>query len=168
LFKSHTICDLNNFKKIYIFRNPADSLVSYAHFAGRAEGGCDNFVKKSLKTWAHQASAVHTSWNEFPDAWHLVSYERMLGETKLTLLSVFKYLGADSSNLAIDQAIKDSAKVPRINKGVGNYVSAASGQGKMALEASTLQQIEEIASPIYSKLCDAEDEQNLRKEPARP
>ena len=163
LFKSHTICDLDEFRKVYIFRNPSDSLVSYAHFAGRSEGGCDNFVCRSLKTWVHQNSAVHTAFTENPSRWHLVSYEKLLRETESTLLSTFQFLGIDYSGLAMEEAIRDSEKVPRLNKGVGNYVSASSGKGKTLLSKSTLQQIEDFALPTYSRLREAEDEQNLKK-----
>jgi len=167
LFKSHTICDLDKFRKIYIFRNPVDSLVSYAHFAGRAENGCDRFVMRSIKTWAHQTSLVHSAFSENPSAWHLISYEHLLSNTEEVLLSAFEYLGIDCSKLAIHEAIENAKNVPRFNKGVGNYVSAGAGKGKSLLSKYTLNHIEDHAYPIYSMLCAIENDQIYRKSPPK-
>jgi len=152
LYKSHTICDLENFKHIYLFRNAEDSLVSYAHFAGRSAGGCDNFVCRSIRTWAYQIQAVQSMASAYPEKWFLLSYETLLKQTKESLQAVFEWLKIERTGLQIDQSIEDARKVPKINKGVGQYIAAGSGKGKQQLESYTLELIEEHAKPAYLEI----------------
>jgi hypothetical protein len=145
------------FQAIYLFRQPADALVSSAHFAGRAATGCDHFVRRQILTFAHhlkEAEAIHMAC---PERWRLLSDETLLANPEDVLLGVFRWLGVAPVFHLRDCVLASSHAALKGTKAEQKgYVSGTSGRGHTQLSAETFAIVDSLGQPVYQRLRELE------------
>jgi hypothetical protein len=166
LVKSHNVREVAAHRIVYLFRQPEDSLLSYAHYAGRAGAGGDRFVQRQVCTWAAEAEFALERQRENPERFFLLSYERILAHTSECVDRIARRLGLeiDAANRERAIALNDFRRLkscektgdePALAPGAKFFRRGAAGAGRAELRPETMAVVERIARPVYERLCAA-------------
>jgi hypothetical protein len=166
LIKSHNVREVSDHIVVYLFRRPEDSLLSYAHYAGRAGAGADRFVLRQVRTWAAEAEFALSCHRKDPARFFLMSYEQMLEQTSRSVAEIADWLGMQIDPVHRQHAIAlndfrrlKSAEGRDRHAGVaagGSFFRrGAAGAGGAELEKKTLAAVDVYARPTYEQLLDA-------------
>jgi hypothetical protein len=168
VIKSHNVREVADHEVVYLFRQPEDALLSYAHYAGRAGAGGDRFVLRQVRTWAAEAEFALTRHFENPERFFLMSYERMLERTAESVRLIGERLGCqiDAANRERAIALNDFRRLkscekpgdePALAPGSKFFRRGAAGAGRAELRPETLAAVERHARPVYERLREAAD-----------
>jgi len=166
VIKSHNVREVADREVVYLFRQPEDALLSYAHYAGRAGAGGDQFVFRQVRTWAAEAEFALACQRAHPERFFLMSYERMLAQTSESVARIAQRLGLEIDAANRERAIalndfrrlKSCEKVgdePALAPGAKFFRRGEAGAGRAELRPETLAIVERHARPVYEELCAA-------------
>lgn len=157
MFKSHNISNLLSRRHIYLFRQPTDALVSYAHLAERGGSNCDEFVCERLLSWIWHVESARIAALSKPENWLLISYERLLVNTESCLEETFRFLGMSPSSVDIPGALAVKRVIPS-RPSEGGYVSATVGKGKAHVSREVWKLVQTHALGSYKAIARVENE----------
>lgn len=168
ILKSHNIADLLGRRMVYIFRDPADSLVSYYHFfrkigeeAGPAD--LDKFTLRYLPAWVDHLELAEWQQKKYPAQTCLVTYEQMHEAPLESLEKAVRFLGLSAPRELLASAVEKNrfAQVQAREAGTGAeparkadcfFRKGRTGTAVEELSPETLEQIEAKAGPLYRRL----------------
>lgn len=165
LLKSHNIRDLRGFRMVYLFREPADAIVSYYHLRARkgnapASLSLGQFCGATLGDWCEHVRLGLEQRAAFPERTLLVAYEQMKNDPAGTLRSVVDFLGWPAVNAQITIAVeacdfeqlraREQQRKPQIAQ-KQFFRKGRIGGGAEELSPELLSRIERVAGPIYAK-----------------
>lgn len=165
LFKSHNLADLRGRRFVYVFRDPADALVSFWHFHLRqgkvAEGAkvLDRFCQTMLGGWCNHMEMALAAREARPTDVHLVSFEMLLRDTRRELGRVTTFYGLPANEDVLFQAVERNAhgnlraKEQAMPKKGGElfFRVGRSGSGREELSAEIMAMIGERAAPLFER-----------------
>jgi hypothetical protein len=167
ILKSHNVQDLGGRKIIYIFREPADALVSYYHFhlCELPEGATlpesiEEFCRRMLPEWMEHVSLAVAEYERSPGDCQFVSYGQLHENTVETLrrMAEFCSLPSRDETLALSaernsfEAMKKAAKPSRPDfRMEGFFRRGVRGSSRDELSEAFLAEIEQQAGAIYSR-----------------
>lgn len=167
VIKSHNVREVCAHEVVYLFRRPEDSLLSYAHYAGRAGEGADRFVIRQVRTWAAEAEFALDCHRENPGRFSLMSYERMLERTSESAGLIAERLGMRIAAAHLERAIElnDFRRLASFEQQAGVKAKLApageffrrggEGSGRSELRRETIEIVRTKAQPTYERLCEA-------------
>jgi hypothetical protein len=166
IFKSHNLRDLRGRRIVYIFREPADTLISYFHFHIREKmnpdlvaRGPDAFCREMLPGWCEHVRMALDEFAAAPSRMLLVSYEMLTRDGVRTLGVITRFLGLRADEALFPAAIEQSKFENLRAKEAQNpqnpeeffFRKGRAGTGREELTARTLQIIAESANPVYDR-----------------
>jgi hypothetical protein len=164
IFKSHNLRDLRGRRIVYIFREPADTLISYFHFHVRGKiepalvaQGPDAFCQAMLPRWCEHVNMALDEIAVAPSRMLLVSYEMLTQDGARALGAITRFLGLKADEAVLTAAIEQSkfenlqAKEAQNPKNPKEFFfrKGRAGTGREELTAKTLHVIAAEANPIY-------------------
>jgi estrone sulfotransferase len=165
LWKSHNIRDIRGHYMVYLFRVPADAVVSYYHLASAKVGAetlpaFDSFCTTAARQWKEHAALGLEQKARYPDRTMFVSYERLQENTALQLRRVTDFLDLDPDDTQIAGAVEMCAferlrereynKNPRL-KEREFFRKGRVGGGAEELKPRVKQIVEDVAMPYYER-----------------
>lgn len=165
IFKSHDLASVASQPILYLFRNPADALVSYYHFHKRqpelrhmAQGSCDDFSLSKIPEYKAHLSAAIQIKERNPSKVHMLSYESLHLNPISGLSEVMAFLKVDIPEPVIVQAVDHCQfEAYQKNEQVRQDTSerfmrvGKPGTGQTELSYQTLQRIESELLPLYEE-----------------
>jgi hypothetical protein len=162
LIKSHNLREVRGHRMVYLFRRPEVALVSYAHYAGRAQGGADRFVLRQLRTWAGEGELALAMLEAAPAASCFIAYEDLVADPSACVARLARHLELDFGTAEIEHALevmnfrrmKDSERSGhRVEPSAGSFfrrgeTALSSGD----LRAESLEAVNRLAWPVYERL----------------
>jgi hypothetical protein len=166
ILKSHHLEKLGGFRMLYIFRNPADTLVSYYHFHRlqnakyhQMREGLAPFCEYMLEGWCAHVECALGYLARTPDETLFISYESLAKNGHETLTRAASFLGIDATPAVIAKALERNAfarlreKEERRHAGATEFFFRKGQIGSAAgeLDSATHTRIMERANPVYEK-----------------
>jgi len=163
LLKSHNIQDIRGHRMVYLFRVPADAVVSYYHLACAKEGAAtlpsfDSFCTIAARQWSEHAALGLEQHAEYPSKTIFVSYERLQENTSVQLRRVTNFLELNPTDLQIAEAVETCAferlrereytKNPKLRRREF-FRKGRVGGGAEELKPRVKRLVEDIAMPYY-------------------
>ncbi len=165
VFKSHDLAGVANQPILYLFRNPADALVSYYHFHKRqpelrhlALTSCDAFCLSKLEEYrAHLGTAIKLKERN-PSRMHMLSYESLHLDPISGLSEILAFLKAVVPESVIVEAV-DHCEFDAYQKSEKTRTDTSErfmrvgkpGTGHTELSYATLQTIESELLSLYEE-----------------
>ena len=165
VFKSHDLAGVANQPILYLFRNPADALVSYYHFHKRqpelrhlALTSCDAFCLSKIEEYrAHLNTAIKVKECN-PSKMHMLSYESLHLNPISALSEVMAFLQADVPESILVDAV-DHCQFDAYQKSEKTRTDTPErfmrigkpGTGHTELSYATLQTIESELLSLYEE-----------------
>lgn len=168
IFKSHNIAGLLGRRMVYLFRDPADALVSFYHFEQRRvalDGAApmastpDEFCRRLMADWCEHLRLALAQRADFPGRTHFTTYEALQGDPASTLRRIADFLGIASTEGQLATAI-ERCSFTRLKAREQELDAAAPGQpffrrgrvgsGSEELQAATVAEIRRIGGPLYA------------------
>ena len=150
----------------YLFRQPADSLVSYFHYLVRQKAlpngdrrRPDEVCLWLLPTWLTHLQLALENQAAFPDRTLFASYEMLLEDGLGTLCTIARFYGLNPSDEVLQTALdrnsfsKLRSQEEKAPGDVQNFFfrKGRRGSGQEELKPRTVRKIEQAALPLYSK-----------------
>ena len=166
IFKSHNLRDLRGRRIVYIFREPADALVSYFHFHVREKiepelvaQGPDDFCRAMLPGWCEHVRMAFEEYAVTPSRVLLVSYEMLLRDGIRALGAITHFFGLMADEAVLATAVERNrfenlrAKEEQNPRHPEEFLCRKGriGTGREELTVQTLQAIAAKARPIYDR-----------------
>jgi len=163
LLKSHNIRDLRGRRMIYLFRRPADALVSLFHLRTRkrdlpAHTSLEEFCREALPDWCEHMRLGLEHFAAFPGRTHLIAYEQLKADAPATLWRVARFVGLETSDGVIAAAVeacefehlraREQGRKPLI-AAKGFFRKGTVGGGAEELDPELLEEIERVAGGLY-------------------
>ncbi len=164
IFKSHNLRDLKGRRMVYLFRNPADSLISYFHFMTGQDALCERDRREPdeiclwlLPTWLAHVRLALDYRDAYPQDIHFVSYERLLHDGTEALRGVARFLGLSASNETLRSALDRNAlstlhSTAQVESAGSRHVFFGKGRRgsiREGLRKRTIRKIEAVGKPLY-------------------
>lgn len=167
IIKSHNIDQLEGHRLIYLFRYPADVLVSHYFHHMRKEHtrhlaedlGIDRFCMQMLEEWGEHIATVLRFENQ--DDVLMVPYERMHEQPESTLDAAMRFLGVPVRPESIRHAVEKN-RFERLQREEKRrlensadappqpmFRSGRIGDARNHLQPAVLQRIEELGNRLY-------------------
>lgn len=115
ILKSHNLAAIQNHRLLYVFRRPADALVSYYHFhllhpetRDKVQDGLEKFCDRMVTGWGRHVQLALSIHAKAPERAHFVSYEMLTKDAPNALSAAVKFLGFAGSKETIGAAIERS------------------------------------------------------------
>ena len=164
LLKSHNIRDLRGHRMVYLFREPADAIVSYYHLRIRKGGApslnLGQFCGEMLGEWCAHVRLGLEQAATFPERTLFVAYEQMKSAPTDTLRRVVDFLGWDAGAEQISTAVetcsfdrlraREQRRKPQIAE-KEFFRKGRVGGGAEELGPELLAHIEAGAGPLYER-----------------
>jgi hypothetical protein len=114
IFKSHNLSHLRGCRMVYLFRSPADALVSYYHLnlrrpelRERAQArGLESFCRSALSGWRFHLESALEYHREAPSNVLLLNYGRLLENGVAELARAAEFVGLASEDANLNAAIE--------------------------------------------------------------
>ncbi len=166
ILKSHHLEKIGSHRLLYIFRQPADALVSYFHFHRLQEAirhqvdeGIDAFCRHMLEGWCAHVEFALAIRERAPGNTMFVSYESLTTDGPATVGRAAGFLGIEASPEVIAQAVERNAfarlreKEERTRTGADEYFfrKGKIGSAREELSSETLSLISKRGGPIYER-----------------
>lgn len=170
IFKSHNLRSLRGRKIAYLFREPADSLISYFHYlvgknrvARQDRERPDEICLWLLPTWIAHVRLALEHEAAFPERTFFASYEMLFESAPNTLLRLSKYFGLNPSPAIVDLAVERNQfsrlrarEEQEATDGQAHLCrKGRPGSGREELRARTVRKIEREAMGLYEKASEA-------------
>lgn len=172
LIKSHNIADLGDARMVYLFREPADALVSYYHqHVLRASRGkrpppakpLDEYCAGLIPDWCEHVGIAIRQREKSADRVHFAAYETLQTDTAGTFRAIVNFLGLAATEEQLAGAVERCSFAQlqtreKERKGGAQenlfFRKGRVGGGAEELQASTTQAIEAAARPLYLRSCE--------------
>lgn len=167
IFKSHNLSHLRGMRMVYLFRTPADSLVSYYHvnlrrpeLREKAQAtGLEKYCLDAFTGWRFHLETALNYHQEDPSKVLLLNYERLLenGLAELGRAAEFVGLSSDETNL---KAAIERCSFERLRKREEQnpkhpeeyfYRKGKKGSGQEELTEATWKWITSRGNPTYER-----------------
>lgn len=176
LLKSHNIADLSGRRMVYIFREPADALVSFYHHRRRKlarkgvelEETLDGFCQRRVPVWCEHVRLGLEQHGAFPGDTLLLAYEDLHARTQAALRGVVDFLGLPASDAQLAEAIErnrferlrskeEQKAAPPASSAPGEFFfrKGRVGGGGEELCAESVRLLERAARPLYRRAAEA-------------
>lgn len=166
ILKSHHLEGLGAYRLLYIFREPADTLVSYYHFhrlqdamRHQVEEGLAAFCEHMVGGWCAHVERALEYQQRSPDNVIFVSYESLALHGEETLARAVNFLGIPATPAVIAHALERNAfarlreKEEKARAGATEYFfrKGQVGSARDELPGEVLERIEQQARPVYER-----------------
>lgn len=166
VFKSHNIRALAGRRMVYLFRRPADALISFHHFRTEMAGrrgetvalSANDFCLQMLPGWVEHVQLALDQRTAFPERTLFISYERMKREPIPTLRDVAAFLalpgGEETLRSVVEQNTFEKNRA-EVAPAARDKFAPVLRRGEIGTAASelppeTLAEIERAAAPLYT------------------
>lgn len=174
--KTHLVHAAWMHKGVFLFRHPADTLLSYYHFHLRyperraaAAQGPDSFCKATAGEWYLHARSFLDACRSGANRFHAISYESLLSDTPRTLRRVLGFLGIKASDEHVRTAIDHHRFENHARREVENdcdhaptrsrfFRQGKQGAAQVELKPDTLRWIDSICGRLYLQAIQLEDD----------
>jgi hypothetical protein len=165
ILKSHNLALLGEYRLLYLFRAPADALVSYYHFhrleealRPLVEGGIEPFCELMIEGWCEHVELALSRRERAPGEILLLSYEDLTADGPATLGLAAQFLGL-SADPQIHAAALERNAFARLRekeemKRTGDeffFRRGKVGAAREELPPAMLEKIEKRAGPVYQR-----------------
>ena len=166
ILKSHHLEKLGGFRLLYLFREPADTLVSYYHFhrlevrmRRQVRGGLETFCRQMVEGWCEHVELALKYLEAAPQETLFLSYESLADQGPQTLARAVNFLGINATPRVIAHAIERNAfsklrkkeESTRVDVKEFFFRKGQVGSARDELSSETLAQIAERAGPVYQR-----------------
>lgn len=166
MLKSHHLERIGRHRLLYLFRQPADALVSYYHFyrmqktiRHQAAEGIDAYCEHMLEGWCAHIELALAYREKAPAETLFISYESLVADGQKALARAVKFLGIEAGTERILEALERNAFSRLREKEAETRVDAEEyffrkgkvGSAKEELSSATLARINERGGPVYER-----------------
>jgi hypothetical protein len=166
ILKSHHLQQLGGYRLLYLFREPADTLVSYYHFHRLQEGmrhqvtgGLDQFCDHMIDGWCEHVERALAYFEKSPEETLFVSYESLANDGPRTLAKAVRFLGIEADPPIISEALERNAfsklrrKEECARAGASEFFfrKGKIGSARDELSNKTLDRINHRAKTVYER-----------------
>ena len=166
IFKSHNLRDLRGRRIVYIFREPADALISYFHFHVREKiepelvaQGADAFCRAMLPGWCEHVQMALDEYAAGRSRVLLASYEILHRDGARALGTITHFFGLKADEAVLAAAIDRNRFENLRAKEAQNprhpeeffFRKGRTGTGREELTIETQRAIAAKARPIYDR-----------------
>lgn len=176
LIKTHNEYNDQQNKSIYLFRNPADSLVSYYYFHLRyperkemVSDGVDAFCLRQIEEWCRHIISYIEAKEKMKESIMFVSYENMHNGLYSILKRALNFINLPFDNDMIERAInhhtfKKHQKDEQLGTKYLNkfFRKGQCGNGEQELSEDVVEIIHRKAMPLYREAQRIEERQTIR------
>jgi FkbM family methyltransferase len=176
LIKTHNEYDDQQNKSIYIFRNPADSLISYYYFHLRypeqkemVSDGVDAFCLRKIEEWCRHAGSYITAKEKKEERIMFVSYENMHNGLSSILKGALNFINLPFDSDIVERAINNHTfEKHQTNERLGTkylnkfFRKGQCGYGEQELSKNVVDMICRKAMPLYREAQKIEEHQKNR------
>jgi hypothetical protein len=164
LFKSHNLRAIAGRRFAYIFRIPADALISNYHFYLREKmapeltgDGPDAFCRTMLPSWQEHVELALSAKQAAPENVTLISYEMLLADGVRAVQSIARFYGLPTTPENVATAVQGNAfsrlrekeeKDPQ-NPDEFFFRKGRTGTGREELSPKAFAEIEEAGRQVY-------------------
>lgn len=158
---------INRARFVFVFRSPADFLVSYYHFHLRyphlvrhAADGIDSFCLTHVFEWVAHTTTYLDARRTDPDRFHVIGYESLLSEPVVILEGLIHWLDLKIDGDNIERAVRNTefgklqaqeATQPQ-NSEEFFFRKGRSGSGREELLPSTNEEIDRRTEAVFRRL----------------
>lgn len=166
ILKSHNLRGIRGRKIAYLFRQPADSLISYFHFmvwrnrlAEQDRDKPDEVCLWLLPTWIAHVRLGLEYRAESPERTLFASYEMLFENGPDTLLRLSRFFGLDPPPAVVETALERNqfsrlrAREEQESRDGQAHLfrKGRPGSGREELKARTVRKIDKLAMGLYEK-----------------
>jgi len=166
ILKSHHLEKLGGYRLLYIFRNPADTLVSYYHFhrleyakRHQVKEGLEAFCEHMVGGWCAHVERAVDYLARTPGEILFISYESLAKNGQETLARAASFLGIEATPAVVAKALERNAfarlreKEERRRAGATEFFFRKGQVGSAAdeLDSATYARIMERGRPTYER-----------------
>jgi hypothetical protein len=164
ILKSHHLEGIGGYRLLYIFREPADTLVSYYHFhrlqdamRHQVKDGLADFCKHMVGGWCDHVELALGYLARSPGDTLFISYESLASHGQETLSRAVAFLGIEATHAVIAQALERNAfarlreKEEKARAGATEFFfrKGQVGSARDELSSETLALVARSAGPVY-------------------
>jgi FkbM family methyltransferase len=176
LIKTHNEYSEQQEKVLYLFRNPADSLVSYYYFHLRypdqkamVSDGVDAFCLRKIEAWCRHIHSYIKATEKMEKRIMFVSYENMHNGLSSILERVLNFINLPFDNSIVERAVNNHTfKKHHANENIGKkffnnfFRKGECGYGDKELSENVLENVYQKAMPLYRQAKKIEERQTNR------
>jgi hypothetical protein len=170
ILKSHNLTAITGHRLLYVFRDPADALVSYFHFhrlqesmRAMVEDGLLAFCEHMAEGWCRHVEIALDASTHAPQDTLLLSYEMLAQDGPATLRRAVRFLGHDASDEVIVAALQRSSfgrlrekeEAKRAGSEEFFFRRGKVGAARDELSAEALARLAETTQPVHRRAIEA-------------
>ncbi len=166
ILKSHNLTALAGHRLLYVFRDPADALVSYYHFHRLQEAmrplvaaGLEAFCGQMAGGWCRHVELALEAHSRAPAETLLISYEMLAEDGPATLARALRFLGHETAPGIIAAALERNAfaklraKEEKQRAGASEFFFRRGqvGAARDEMRPEALAQLATATQPVYQR-----------------
>jgi hypothetical protein len=151
-------------RAVYLYRSPADTLVSLYHLINKTSQGIDDFCRTEVVGWMNNISSyLRAADNGFPV--FFISYECLLEKPAIVLGDMLRWLGLQHDNRMAERAvsnmqfgklqameIQQNKNRPPAKEQKLFFRRGGPGSGRIELQESTVLEIQQRTAALMSEV----------------